>query len=75
MIAVVELKKYVASTCIFCIILYKLRHEEKLCQVILLLINKNLAIYFNYLILFLSLVICQKIKGNKEFLVDVKKIK
>ena len=74
MISTIKLKKYMASTSIFSIVISKLCYGKKLYLIILLKVNKNLEVGFYYIILSFSLAISLWIKGDKKFLFDAKKI-
>ena len=73
-IIVVQLKKNKAEICIFNITVVKFGYEQKLYTIVLFKINKNLKIYFYYIILFFYLAISLKIKDKKKFLFYIKKI-
>ena len=64
MISSIKLEKYIAIISIFDIIISKISYQYKKCLVILFKVNKNLKINFHYIILFLSLAICLKIKDS-----------
>lgn len=70
----VEFKKYKANTCIFGIVVYKFCHRQKLCPIILLLINKYLEINLYCAILPFNLAIYLNIKCNRELLLDIEEI-
>lgn len=74
MIAIVKFKKRITNTCIFCINIYKFRHRQKLCPVILLLIDKKPWTGFHSAILLLSPAIYLRIKGYRQLLLDTKKV-
>ena len=74
MIFAIEFKKYVANTSIFSIIIAKLYYKKKSYSIILFKVNKNLKIGLYYTFLFLNLIIYLQIKGDKEFLLNTKKI-
>ena len=57
MISLIELKKYVAGTSILGIVINKLHHKKKLSPIILLKVDKSLAIGFYCTILFINLAI------------------
>ena len=73
-ISIVELKKRVANTSIFGIIISKFCHRKKPYLVILFEIDKGLKVDFYYTILSFNLTIYLWIEGNKKFLLDVKEI-
>ena len=74
MIFIIELKKYVASTGIFGIIIGKFCYKKKLYLIILLKVDKNLKISFYYTILPFNLVVYLRIKSGKKSLLNIKKI-
>lgn len=74
MLAAVELEKYIANNHIFSIIKYEFYHGQELCLVILVLINKNLEINFDYNILPFGLSICLRIKDDKKLPLDTKNV-
>ena len=74
MISIVKLKKYIAGTSIFGIIIGKLYYKKKLYLIILFEVNKSLKVGFYYTILPLNLAIYLQVKGNKEFLFNIRKI-
>lgn len=63
-----------ASTSIFCSIVYKFYYEQVFYPVILPLIVKNLEINLHYIVQFLGIAIYLKIEGGKRLLLDIKKI-
>ena len=64
MISTIKLKKYIANTYIFGIIVNKFCYRKKLCLVILFKVDKSLEIDFYYSILFFDLAIYFKIKDG-----------
>ena len=52
------------------IVVGKLRHGKKPCQIILLEVDKNLEVGFHYTILPLGLPVCLGIESGKEFLLN-----
>ena len=74
MISAVKLKGYVIDTNIFSIIVGKLHHKKKLCQIILIQIDKSPKIDFYCVIWSFGLVVCLRVNGDGKFLLDVKKI-
>ena len=73
-ISIIELKKYVTNASIFGIIVNKLCYKKKLYLIILLKVNKNLEIGLYYIILSFNLAVHFWLKGNREVLLNVKKI-
>ena len=63
-----------AGASIFSIIIGKLRHEKKLCLIILLKTDKNLEVDFHYTILLFGLIICLYVKDSGESPLDIKEI-
>ena len=63
-----------AGTGIFGIVVSKLHHEKKLYPIILLEVDKSLEIGFYYTILPLSLTVRLRVKGGREFLLNVEEI-
>ena len=74
MIFAIELERCVTSTGILSIIINKFRYKKKSYLIILLKVNKNLEVSFYHTILPFNLAVCLQVKGNKEFLFDVKEI-
>lgn len=66
MIVKVQLKKIIASTTIFGIVVDKVGYRQEFCQVILFEINKNSEVNFFCIILLLNLAISLNIKGSKK---------
>lgn len=74
MIAVIELKKCIAGTCILGIIAYEFHRGQEFYLMNLFLIDKNTKISLYCAILSLCLVIYLSIKYNEKLLLNVKKI-
>ena len=72
MISAVKLKRYVASTSIFGIIIDKFCHKTKLYLVILFEIDKNLKVGFYYTILLFGLTVRLWVEGGRKSLLDAK---
>ena len=66
MISAIELKKCVAGTGIFGIIVSKLRYGKKPCLIILLEVDKGLEIGFHCIILSFSLAVCLWVEGGRK---------
>ena len=66
MISIVELKKHIANINIFGIIINELCNKKKQYLIILLKVDKGLKIDFHCIILPFSLVICLRVKGDRE---------
>lgn len=73
-ITIIEFEKYLADTCIFSIVIGKLRHKQKLSPVVLFLIDKNLKVGFSSAILLLSFAIGQWVEDSRELLLDVQEV-
>ena len=74
MISVIELKKYIAGTGVFGIVVGKLCHEKKPCLIILLVVDENSKVDFYCIILPLSLAVCLRMKSSEKSPLHVKKI-
>ena len=74
MISIVELKKRVAGTSIFGIIISEFCHKKKPYPVILFKIEKNSKVGFIYIILPFNLTIYLWIEDNRKSLLDAKEI-
>ena len=74
MIAAVQLKKYIVNTSIFDFVINKLSNLQELYLIILVKINKNSKLYFYNTILFFYLLISLRVKNNKKFLLNIKKV-
>lgn len=74
MITIGELKQYVASTSILCIIICKFCYKQKFYLIILLLIDKSPEVNFYCDVLSFGLVIYLRIEGSQQFLLDIKKV-
>ena len=74
MIFAIELKKCVASTGIFGVIIGKLYYEKKPYLIILLKVDKNLEVSFYYAILLFGLIVYLWVKDNEKSLLDTKEI-
>lgn len=72
MIAIVKLKKCMASICIFSIVIDKLSYWKEFSIVILLIVDKSSEINFYYTILLFGLAISYKMKRNKKPLFNLK---
>ena len=70
----VKLKKCMVSISILGVIIGKLRHEKKLCLIILLDVNKGLEVDFHHAILPFILSLCLWVKDDREFMLDTKEI-
>ena len=64
MIFAIKLKKCIAGTSIFGIIVNKFYYKKKSYPIILFKINKSSKIGFYYIVLPLNLAICLRIEGN-----------
>lgn len=58
----------------FSVIIYKFCYEQKFCQIVLYLNDKNVKISLYYTVLPFSLVICLQIKYNGKLLLNTIKI-
>ena len=74
MIAAVQLKKYIVNTSIFDFVINKLSNLQELYLIILVKINKNSKLHFYNTILFFYLLISLRVKNNKKFLLNIKKV-
>lgn len=74
MIFVVELGRCMVNIYIFGVIIYRFNHWWKVTLRILLLIDRNLKICFQYNILCFYLTICLGINDDKKFLLNIKKV-
>ena len=74
MISAIELKKYVVGISILGIIISKLRHEKKLCPIILLKVDEGLEKGFYCIILSFGLTIYLWVEDGRKFPLDAKKI-
>ena len=74
MISTVELKKYIASASIFCIIIGEFCHKKKLYLVILFEINKGSKVSFHCNILPFGLTIRLWVKGDRKSPLNTKEI-
>ena len=74
MIFVIKLKKYVAGTRIFGVVIGKLRYSKKPYLIILLEIDKSSKVGFFHTILPLSLAVRLWIEGSKKYPLDAKKM-
>lgn len=66
-IRAVEFETRMINTCILCIIIYKVCHEQKFCLIILLSIDKNLEIDYYCIGMLLGLAIYLRIKVIESF--------
>ncbi len=73
-VAKVELKKRMANTCIFSIIVGKLSHQKEISLIVLFLIDEGFEVGLYSTILSFSLAINFKVDSNSEPLLDSKKI-
>lgn len=69
-VAIVEFKRDVASTQIFCIVIGKFSLWKELSSIILFIVDKSLKVGFHCTILSLNLAINLKVKNNKKLLLD-----
>lgn len=74
MIAVIELERFMSSTCILYIIICKFYHGYEFCLVIPFSIDKNPQIKLDCTILLPNLTIRLRIKDNEKLLLEVEKI-
>lgn len=74
MIAIVELKRCIANTCILSIAVYKFCYRYKLYLVILLVIHKSTEIRFHCTVLSLGLSIYLWIRSSEELSLNIKEI-
>ena len=74
MISVIELKKYMAGTGIFGIIVGKFYYGKKPCPIILLKVDKNVEVGFFCTILPLCLAVSLRVKGGRKFLLNTEEI-
>lgn len=72
--AIVKLKKYIASTYIFSIVICKFCHGQEPCPVVLLSINKNTKINLYCAILLHGLAVRLQIEYSGDLLLNVKKV-
>ena len=73
-VATIKLQRYVTHTGVFEIVVSKLHHWEETCLVILFLIHKNTKINFHDAVLLFCLIVCLRVKRNRESSLNVKKI-
>ena len=74
MIAVVQFKRCVIETCIFCIVISKLAYWHGPSPVIFVEVGKSLEIRLHGAVLPLGLPVCLQIEGNKKPLLDAEKV-
>lgn len=74
MITIVELKQYMTSTSILCIIICKFCYRQELYLVILLLFDKSSEVSLYCIVLPFGLVIYLRIEGGQQFLLNIKKV-
>ena len=74
MISAIELEKCVAGAGILGIVVSKLRHGKKSCQIILLKVDKGLEIGFHRTILPLSLAVRLQMEDGGESPLDAEEI-
>lgn len=73
MVAIIKLKRYVASIYNFSVVINNFSNSEEFNPIILFVIDENSKVSFYYTILPLSLAINLKIKSGKKSLLDFKK--
>lgn len=73
-IVIVKLKMRIAGTSIFSVVIYKFRHEQEPCLVLLHLIDKKIRISFDSAILPLGLAVCLWMKSSIKHLLIVKEL-
>ena len=74
MIAAVQLKRRVTSTCVLRIVISKLGYWQEPSPVILLKVDKDLEVHFHCAVLLLGLPICLRMDGGKEPSLDAEKV-
>ena len=74
MIFVIELKRFMANAGILGIVIGKFYYKKMSCSIILLRVDKGLEVNFYCTILLLSLAVCLRVEGGKEFSLDAEEI-
>ena len=74
MVAKIELKEYVTRAGIFEVIVDKLRHWQKPCLVILLLIHEDTKISFYCTVLLFHLPVCLRVECSKKLPLDAEEV-
>lgn len=69
-----ELKQYVACTCVFSIVVYKYCYQEEPCTIVLFPTNERLKISLHCAVLLLGLAVCLQIKIHRKLPLDAKKL-
>lgn len=74
MVDAVELKRHMAGTCFFSVFVHKFSHEQKLCTVILVPIDKNTMINLHHTVLCLGSVVYLRMEYSRKRLLNTKKV-
>ena len=74
MVITVQLERRITGTCIFSIVISKLRYWKKPDPDILLKIDKSSKLYLYYVVLSFCLPVCLRVKRGGESFFDAKKV-
>lgn len=74
MVAIVQLKWYIADAYIFGIIISKHNHKQELDPIVLIEIDKSLKICLHNTVLPLYFTFCLRAKSGQEIILNLKKV-